>query len=143
MSRSASISTRRGFSLIEVLLAIFILGIGIISIGAIFPAGIVQQRQSLDDALGPVVADNALASLRAKLSQNDFGFAEDFEGFPLGLLDLASFEGTYGELDSAAPRTLGDWGWRRPGLALADNGYFQNKNHARFGSEPNDAAVTR
>ena len=69
MSRSASIRTRRGFSLIEVLLAIFILGIGIISIGAIFPAGIVQQRQSLDDALGPVVADNALASLRAKLSR--------------------------------------------------------------------------
>ncbi|MGA1708204.1 MAG: type IV pilus modification PilV family protein, partial [Phycisphaerales bacterium] len=97
MSRPARLRQRRGFSLIEVLLAVFILGIGIISIGAIFPAGIVQQRQSLDDALGPIVADNALATLRAKLSQTDFGFAEDFESFPLGLLDLASFEDTYGD----------------------------------------------
>ena len=110
MRRRRRACKRRGFSLIEVLLAVFILGIGIISIGAIFPAGIVQQRQSLDDALGPIVADNALATLRAKLSQSDFGFAEDFDGFPLGLLDIASFEGTYGELDprrAAHARRLG------------------------------------
>ena len=68
---------RRGFSLIEVLLAVFILGIGIISIGAIFPAGIVQQRQSLDDALGPVV-------LGQKDSQpflgRDLGHQADYSG---------------------------------------------------------------
>jgi prepilin-type N-terminal cleavage/methylation domain-containing protein len=136
MSRPARLRQRRGFSLIEVLLAVFILGIGIISIGAIFPAGIVQQRQSLDDALGPIVADNALATLRAKLSQTDFGFAEDFESFPLGLLDLASFEGTYGDVDPAAPRALGDWGWRRPALALADISSFQTNYPALGGGEP-------
>ena len=37
-------------------MAIFILGIGIISIAALFPAGIAQQRRSLDDVTGPVVA---------------------------------------------------------------------------------------
>lgn len=140
MRRRRRACKRRGFSLIEVLLAVFILGIGIISIGAIFPAGIVQQRQSLDDALGPIVADNALAILRAKLSQSDFGFAEDFDGFPLGLLDIASFEGTYGELDPAAPRTLGDWGWRRPALALAEIGSFQTNYPSLGGGDPTVAA---
>ncbi|MBM4106202.1 MAG: prepilin-type N-terminal cleavage/methylation domain-containing protein [Phycisphaerae bacterium] len=109
---------RRGFSLIEVLLAVFILGIGILSIGAVFPAGIVQQRQSLDDALGPIVADNALAILRAKLSPEDFGFAEDFVGYSLNPLELSLFEGTYGSIVASAPRALGDWGWRRPGLVV-------------------------
>jgi prepilin-type N-terminal cleavage/methylation domain-containing protein len=109
-------AARRGFSLIEVLLAIFILGIGIISIGAIFPAGIVQQRQSFDDSMGPVVAENALALLRTKVSQSDFGFAEDFAGFALSPLTLDAYEGTYGLIDDSAPRTFGDWGWRRPAL---------------------------
>ncbi len=106
---------RRGFSLIEVLLAIFILGIGIISIGAIFPAAIVQQRQSFDDAIGPVVADNALALLRTRLRQSDFGFAEDFVGNTAAPLDLA-FEAAYGLVNTNAPRVPGDWGWRRPAM---------------------------
>ena len=35
---------RRAFSLIELLLSIFILGLGMISIAALFPAGIVLQQ---------------------------------------------------------------------------------------------------
>ena len=31
---------RRGFSLVELILAIFVLGIGMISVAALFPAGI-------------------------------------------------------------------------------------------------------
>ena len=42
-ARGDAASRRRGFSLIEVLLAVFILGIGVISIAALFPAGIAQQ----------------------------------------------------------------------------------------------------
>ena len=48
---------RRAFSLIELLLAIFILGIGVIGIAALCPAGIAQQRQSVDDVLGPIAVD--------------------------------------------------------------------------------------
>jgi hypothetical protein len=59
--------------LIEVLLAIFILGIGVISIAALFPAGIAQQRRSADDILGPTVADNALEVIRSKVGPDDFG----------------------------------------------------------------------
>lgn len=53
-----------GFSLVEMLLAVFILGIGVISISALFPAGIALQRQATDDTVGPIVAKNALATDR-------------------------------------------------------------------------------
>ena len=38
---------RRGFSLIELLLAIFILGVGVISISAVFPAGVLTAQEAL------------------------------------------------------------------------------------------------
>ena len=56
----------------------FILGIGVISIAALFPAGIAQQRQSVDDITGPIVAQNALAILRTKLRLEDFGFGSGY-----------------------------------------------------------------
>ncbi len=86
----------RGFSLIELLLAVFILGIGVIAISALFPAGIAQQRQSVDDIIGPIVANNALSILRSKLRPDDFG--------------------TYEELGwtNPLPTIEGDWPWGRP-----------------------------
>ena len=87
-----------GFSLMEVLMSIFILAIGIISISALFPAGIAQQRHAVDDMMGPIVANNAMTILRSKLRPEDFGADEDFNLF-----------------SSAQLRTLhGDWEWRRP-----------------------------
>ncbi len=73
----------------------FILGIGVISVAALFPAGIAQQRHSVDDVIGPVVANNALSVLRSKLRPEDFG----------------------------SPTVLnvpGDWGWRRPAFYFSD-----------------------
>ena len=58
---------RRAFSLIELLLSVFILAIGIISVSALFPAGIAQQQQTADDQLGPVVAEQALGLLRSRV----------------------------------------------------------------------------
>ena len=99
-------SLRRSFSLIEVLLSVFILGIGVISIAALFPAGIAQQRQSVDDITGPIVAQNALAILRTKLRPADFGTFEEFGGAvpPLFTID-------------------GDWPWLRPAFIFPDSDY--------------------
>ncbi|MHC4826969.1 MAG: type IV pilus modification PilV family protein [Planctomycetota bacterium] len=89
---------RRAFSLTEVLLAIFILGIGVIAVAALFPAGIAQQRQSVDDVIGPIVANNALSVLRLKLEPDDFGSFEEF-GVTAPMFTVE-----------------GDWGWLRPGI---------------------------
>ncbi len=92
--------TRRAFTLVEVLLAVFILGIGIISVSALFPAGIAQQRASNDDALGPVVAQHAMGVIRAKVGQDDFGTFEEFSLY---------------DMDGSAPTSIpGDWFWKRP-----------------------------
>ena len=93
------------FSLIEVLLAIFILGIGVIAVAALFPAGIAQQRQSVDDIIGAVVANNALSTLRLKLRPEDFGTFEEFS--PTGAI-----------LRAPLSTIEGDWTWLRPGVAL-------------------------
>lgn len=103
-ARSEATSRRRGFSLIEVLLSVFILSIGVISIAALFPAGIAQQRQSVDDITGPIVAQNALAILRTKLRPADFGTFEE-----LGWLN-------------PLPTVDGDWPWSRPAFFTADDG---------------------
>ncbi|MDP6889987.1 MAG: prepilin-type N-terminal cleavage/methylation domain-containing protein, partial [Phycisphaerales bacterium] len=50
---------RAGFSLIELLLAIFILGIGMISVAALFPAGVALQARAEDEINGPLVAADA------------------------------------------------------------------------------------
>jgi len=76
MSRNPATSRRAGFSLIELLMAIFILGIGIISIASLFPAGIAQQRGAMDDQVGPLVARNAMSLLRSRIPTDAFGYIE-------------------------------------------------------------------
>ena len=107
------IFSRRAFSLVELLLAVFILGIGIIGISALFPAGIAQQRQANDDIMGPIVADNAMAILRTKLNPEWFGTMEEFR-----LADVM-----FPNVGSSAQHTYtvpGDWEWKRPGFLFAN-----------------------
>lgn len=106
---------RAGFSLVEVLLAVFILGIGVISVAAVFPAGIALQRQSNDDVLGPVVAQNALALLRARLDQRDFGSFADFNPNAVPFSIASTLPGNLPLLT-----VEGDWPWMRPGFIFDD-----------------------
>ena len=97
------------FSLIELLLSVFILAIGIISVSALYPAGIAQQQQSADDQLGPVIAEQALGTLRARVRSADFGTFEEF-----GVLDVL---GQSVAAQSFAYRPApGDWSWIRPAV---------------------------
>ena len=69
---------RRAFSLIEVLMSVFILGIGVIAIASLLPAGIKQQQNARDTSVGPVVAQSAIGLLRTKFKQSDFGGDDAF-----------------------------------------------------------------
>jgi prepilin-type N-terminal cleavage/methylation domain-containing protein len=113
------IKAQRGFSLIELLLAIFILGIGIISIATLFPAGIAQQQKTTDDIIGPIVARNAMTILRSRLSQDDFGGAEPFEDQWAPF--LCQFSLTQASINPW-PTICGDWMWRRPGIVPEEYG---------------------
>jgi len=117
---------QRAFSLIELLLSVFILAIGIISVSALFPAGIAQQQQSADDQVGPVIAEQAIGLLRSRVSPEDFGRFEEFGiGSDLnndGLIGpgerviyFATSAGSY--VFRPAP---GDWSWIRPGVIRSD-----------------------
>ena len=135
-TREAVRRVRRGFSLVELLLSIFILGIGAIAISAIFPAGIIQQQQSTDDVIGPIVAQNALGVLRSKLDQEDFGTFEQFgifltENLPNGE-DVASVP-----VESPAP---GDWTWMRPSYVLR-GGVTQQSPPANLNPDPLHGAM--
>lgn len=55
--------SRPGFSLAELMIAIGILGIGMLMVAATFPVGIEQTRRATEDTMAPIVADEAWSML--------------------------------------------------------------------------------
>lgn len=108
--------TRRGFSLIEVLISIVILALGLLGLGVLFPVVIREQRLGTDQTAGVLVANNA----RAVLENTQFRSWKP-NGNPSAvtpqqvrdvfysvnvwkeLRDSASFTGLNGPQDSARP----------------------------------------
>ncbi len=60
----------RAFSLIEVLLAVFILALGLLGLGAMVPVVIREQREAADATLGLVAANNAETFLKTRPDLN-------------------------------------------------------------------------
>jgi type II secretory pathway pseudopilin PulG len=68
IARSSISRRRRAFSLVEVLLATFILAIGLIMVATIFPVGADWTRQATEANVAQVVAQNALNVIKQRYS---------------------------------------------------------------------------
>jgi prepilin-type N-terminal cleavage/methylation domain-containing protein len=55
-----------GFSLVELLLAVMILGVGLTMVASVFPVGATWTRQTAEETVGGIVARNAVAIIQAK-----------------------------------------------------------------------------
>ena len=118
--------SNRAFSLVELIIAILILGIGMISIAALFPAGIKQQEIAEDDVYGPLVARHAMELLRTRLKQEDFGSFEDFSSDTVVNTKTVRDKIPLNAEISRSPNTLAptianDWIWKRPGFVTVDD----------------------
>ncbi len=72
---------RRAFSLVEVLLAIFILGIGLIMVASVFPVGANWTRQTTETSMGQNMGQNAIAVIQKHYGNGgdlQFYLAPDF-----------------------------------------------------------------
>ena len=106
--------SRRAFSLIEVLMSVFILGIGVIAIASLLPAGISQQRSARDASVGPIVAQSAMGILRGKYSQSTFaGDDLSIDCSRLGNDSSCQLNASFTN-DYFCHLPPGDFGWTRP-----------------------------
>jgi len=71
-----------GFSLVEVMLALGVLAIGMVSVASIFPVAILQEKRASDDTMGVIVGGNVIALLQVA-GASDPLFAVETEFAPL------------------------------------------------------------
>jgi|GEM_PF-2137730 len=72
-----------GFTMAEVLLAVIVLGIGLIMVAAAFPVGANWNRQSAEESVAQVIGQTALAAIQVRYSAADLnGIGEVAEPLP-------------------------------------------------------------
>jgi len=63
---------RNGFTLVELLIAVFILAMGLVFVFALFPVGIYSTRENVDDTRAAILARSALARMSAEFILDEF-----------------------------------------------------------------------
>ncbi len=63
---------RSGFNLVEIMIAIGVLGVGIAMAAALFPAAVTMSERSSNDVIGQIICENGLATTKAVLKQSNY-----------------------------------------------------------------------
>ncbi len=69
-----------GFTITEVLIAVFVLAIGLIGVISVFPVGIKATRSTLDSSSAAAAVNTAVATLQYQLDSSDHTPIEAYEG---------------------------------------------------------------
>jgi len=85
-------SRRRGVTILEVLVSIFVLLIGVTGVIALFPVGVRLSQQAADDVLSAMTAQNALAAVLAEPGLRARCRAYDPDTNPTG--DVTGWDGS-------------------------------------------------
>ncbi len=119
-TNSVSGSMQPGFTLIEVLIAILILAIGMLGLGAIFPAVIVEQR----NAFAVIEGENVASSAAALLSNREFVdfslISEDFNQANADVLERYAYEWVVPAFGASFPSPFGT-AWDSPVPSYLDS----------------------
>lgn len=62
----------RGFTLMEILVALFVMAIGLSTIMAVFPAGIKRGNETVKDTYSGILAESVMDALKVALRENRF-----------------------------------------------------------------------
>jgi hypothetical protein len=96
-----------GMTVLEVLIAVFVLLIGITGIVSLFPVGVRLSQMGTDDVISSMTARNALAAVRmqeglkAKLESNVLGFDANLDP-TTGVYSVLGIEGTVAVVQSSS-----------------------------------------
>jgi uncharacterized protein (TIGR02598 family) len=86
---------RGGFSLVEVSLAVLLIGVGVLSLFSLFPAGLNESKNAVRDTHIGLFAEKVLAALRANGYEiNNWTKWQNMTLFRQAILDEALIEGT-------------------------------------------------
>ena len=78
--KGAVVSAKRGFSLVEVNLAIFVVAVGLLTLFSLFPAGLKEGEAGHADTQTSLFGDYVMSTVRAnslKVPSDDWGNAKD------------------------------------------------------------------
>lgn len=128
--RATELKGRSGFSLVEVSLALLVVGVGMMGVFALFPAGLDAGKLALEDSRASLFSDDAFDSLRilSVAGTNVTGVTDFRDAVPMGP------GSDFWSADGAAPSPLAprvtDKVW--PGVQVRTNLYLGSVTNSRY-----------
>ena len=137
-SKIVNLKSQDGFTLIEIGIAIFILGVGLISMLTIFPIGVDSMKKVTQYSNAAVLAESAISDLRSNDIVSIVGTQTGSNTYP----DAGNTDQNRQFLDSSGNITHAQYSWQAvtksvttdKNLARAQIAIFRNFDSTQFGT---------